>query len=148
MGTSGPLGDSLLWALTLLLVDPESPEALGSPPTNQTPLSYRKGHLSSPLPVPIRMTPAPPESQAANVPPFQEPPFPRGEVRRSAPTSLAPGKQLRDWSLTTLNREDGIPVTGEEGVPGPGEALVWPPPAEGEACPGHRELLSFGSKSS
>lgn len=33
---------------------------------------------------------------------------------------------------------------GEEGVPGPDGALVWPPPAEGEACPGQQEQLNKG----
>lgn len=31
-----------------------------------------------------------------------------------------------------------------KGRSGPDEALVWPPPAEGEACPGQQEQLNKG----
>lgn len=57
------------------------------------------------------------------------------------------GERARWIPGSYILAQKGVLVTGEEGVPSSGKALLWPPPAEGEACPGQRELLSFGSKS-
>lgn len=130
MGTSGPLGDLLFWALTLpCLWVQNPPKPWGSPPISQVSPSQRKGCLSPPMvpcpqnilllvlgggralfQYPIRTTPAPPESQhpvqVACTVPFQTyVHFPGERSQEMLPPPRLLARSYRAQSLTTHKRE-------------------------------------------